>query len=752
MTMLVCWVKRILVRLCRPAAFAALAVALVSAAPQKSSTKKAAPKSAPKKAAAKKAAPKTAPAPAHDLAGFIRAYREAPTPAHLSAVNNWIAAHPKDAQAAKLGLGVAQWEQKNFTASTQQLEAARARFPQVPDYVAYYLNAARIEMKDGDSAARDLATVRTAVPSPLNGKLRVLEARALTLSSPARAIALLRERYAELPQPDADFYLAEAYAAAQDAPHAAQFYQRAAYLYPGGDAARKAEDALRSLRDTLGASFPAPSAELLLRRGDRLLELKDYARARAAFETASAQLSGEDRDRALARIGAVEIGRGNARIALAYLQGLEFSTSEAEAERLSYVADAGRKGGNEGAMVAALDRLAQSYPRSPWRARALASAANRFLIDNRPDQYVPLYRALYENFPADPQAAQAHWKVAFAAHLAGQADATELLREQVRMYPASSTSASALYFLGRRAEASADAGAARAYYARILETYPNQYYGVLARDRMALPALRNTAPSPVIQSFLADISFPRRGGQPQSPTPATTARIERSRVLRYSGLGDLADAELRFGARNDGQPGLLAVEMASAADTSFQALRAMKALAGDYLNLPLEAAPRTFWEYLFPLPWRTDVQRNAADKELDPYLLAGLIRQESEFNPKAVSRAKAYGLTQIRPPTGRMFARKEGVARVTTSALMQPETNLKLGAAILRSMNDHQGGQWERTLAAYNAGPGRVANWITWASFREPAEFVETIPFTETREYVQAVLRNADIYRRLYKQ
>ena len=136
---------------------------------------------------------------------------------------------------------------------------------------------------------------------------------------------------------------------------------------------------------------------------------------------------------------------------------------------------------------------------------------------------------------------------------------------------------------------------------------------------------------------------------------------------------------------------------------------------------------------------------------LDPYLLAGLIRQESEFNPQAVSPAKAYGLTQIRPATGRQFARKAGVPKFTTRVLSQPAANLKIGCSILRSMLDQQGGKVEQTLAAYNAGPMRVVEWMTWNTYREPAEFVESIPFTETRDYVQAVLRNAEMYRRLYR-
>ncbi|MGH9660692.1 MAG: transglycosylase SLT domain-containing protein, partial [Bryobacteraceae bacterium] len=82
--------------------------------------------------------------------------------------------------------------------------------------------------------------------------------------------------------------------------------------------------------------------------------------------------------------------------------------------------------------------------------------------------------------------------------------------------------------------------------------------------------------------------------------------------------------------------------------------------------------------------------------------------------------------------------------------LYQPATNLKLGAIHLRGELDRWDGKWEHALAAYNAGRSRVVDWITWGDFREPAEFVETIPFTETRDYVQAVLRNASVYRWLY--
>src|ERR1041384_6268987 len=82
--------------------------------------------------------------------------------------------------------------------------------------------------------------------------------------------------------------------------------------------------------------------------------------------------------------------------------------------------------------------------------------------------------------------------------------------------------------------------------------------------------------------------------------------------------------------------------------------------------------------------------------------------------------------------------------------LYQPSTNLRLGTTYLRSLLDQWGGKWEQALASYNAGKSRVFDWITWGNFQEPAEFVETIPFTETRDYVQSIFRNAAAYRRIY--
>jgi soluble lytic murein transglycosylase len=150
------------------------------------------------------------------------------------------------------------------------------------------------------------------------------------------------------------------------------------------------------------------------------------------------------------------------------------------------------------------------------------------------------------------------------------------------------------------------------------------------------------------------------------------------------------------------------------------------------------------------LPFRADLDRFAKANGLDPFLVAALIRQESEFDARAVSRTSARGLTQIMPETGRELSRRVHLAPYSTIRLFEPAVNLQLGTYYLKMVTTQLGGHQEAALAAYNAGMSRAKLWLTWGEFREPAEFIETIPFAETRSYVQIVLRNADLYRRTY--
>jgi soluble lytic murein transglycosylase len=254
-------------------------------------------------------------------------------------------------------------------------------------------------------------------------------------------------------------------------------------------------------------------------------------------------------------------------------------------------------------------------------------------------------------------------------------------------------------------------------------------------------------------AFIKTVNFPQRSRKWNFEASAVTkARIARARELASAGLDTWAEVELRYGAEKEDQPQVLAMELASLLGKGKpeQALRSIKRYATGYLNLPFDSAPRDFWRSAFPLPFRADLDRFAKANGLDPFLVAALIRQESEFDPRAVSRTSARGLTQIMPETGRELSRRLHLAPYSTVRLFEPEVNLQLGTYYLKMVTNQVGGHEEAALAAYNAGLSRAKLWLTWGEFREPAEFIETIPFAETRSYVQIVLRNADLYRRTY--
>ena len=143
------------------------------------------------------------------------------------------------------------------------------------------------------------------------------------------------------------------------------------------------------------------------------------------------------------------------------------------------------------------------------------------------------------------------------------------------------------------------------------------------------------------------------------------------------------------------------------------------------------------------------VEKYSAERGLDPYLIAALIAQESTFDAGARSGANAYGLMQLIPATGRRVGRTVGLRRVTTSTLVDAETNLRLGtthfAALLK-----QFGEPHLALAAYNAGEQNVKRWIKERPGLAADEFIDDMPFPETQNYVRRILGTSVDYRRLY--
>lgn len=651
---------------------------------------------------------------------------------------------------ADLKEGAAALEAKKYPAAIAALEPLVARLPKIGDYVAFFVASAKFESGDYAAVQKTLDPVFKMTPvSPLAPRAVLLVARAYGQSGDTKAaLEILRRNYSTLPQPAGDLAMAEAFAAADDSISAVVYHQRVYFGYPMSAEAAQSDAELARLRTGLGEKYPPPMPNAMLGHAIKLMDAKQYAKARTELESLVPQLGGAEKDLARVRISVADYNARDTARAHSALASLEVSTPEADAERLHYLLLCAQRLKNQDEVQSTLERLGRLYPNSKWRLESLIASANHSLIENQMQAYEPIYRACYESFSQDVLAAGCHWKVTWGHYMRRQADAADMMRAHLRMFPGSEYAPAALYFLGRLS----DPAGARAYYDEIVREYPNYYYTVIARER--LKEIGNVVPSPKVNEFLRNNDFPQRSRTLNFQANATArARIERARLLASAGLDDWAVGELRYGAQNEDQPQVLAVELAALTTKTAgpdQAMRYIKRYAGSYLFLPMESAPAEFWKFAFPLPYRADLERFAKVNGLDPFLVAALIRQESEFNPKAVSRANARGLTQILPGTGRELSRKLKVRTYATASLFVPAVNLQLGTFYLKTIVDSLGGRWEAALAAYNAGPSRARAWSSWGEFREPAEFIETVPFAETRNYIQTVLRNADTYRRIY--
>ena len=192
--------------------------------------------------------------------------------------------------------------------------------------------------------------------------------------------------------------------------------------------------------------------------------------------------------------------------------------------------------------------------------------------------------------------------------------------------------------------------------------------------------------------------------------------------------------------------------MYTSAGEYYRALQALKHAVSGYFAMDVNALPQPYWEGLFPRPYWESLRRLLGEPtDLTHISWRRSIRQESEFNPTVVSHANAYGLMQLLPKTGKGTAKEVGLHNYKTDSLLDPAINIELGTKYFREMVDHFGGQVEYALAAYNAGSSRVEDWRSSGNYHDIEEFVESIPFTETREYVQAIVRNAEVYKRVYK-
>jgi soluble lytic murein transglycosylase len=432
------------------------------------------------------------------------------------------------------------------------------------------------------------------------------------------------------------------------------------------------------------------------------------------------------------------------RLTQAEANALPDSDDDNGARRLYLLMELARDHQDDDGQKSIVAEMERRFPDSPWLSEALFSSGNMYLLRHDYPTAIGYYSYLAEHFPHSSYAPAANWRAGWLSYRLGQYQAAEhIFEDELHHYPDASESISALYWRGRLFETQDHyPSLAATNYRAIVQDHPNYYYAQLARVRLMSLGLNKPAsnaapaPAPVLPKPRLIEAF-----------PTDSPHLAKARLLANAGLNEYVAREINADPDWASWGSLGEAQIYASYGETFLALRAIKRALPAEASTPIQAIPLAYWRILFPEPWWDTIKSESAKYNLDPYLVASLIRQESEFNPSAVSYANAWGLMQLLPRVGREMAHQVGMRDFRTYQLLDPETNIKLGTRYLRQMLDKFGGVQEYALAAYNAGDYRVSDWKAAGPYAGMDEFVESIPFTQTRNYVEAILRNEETYK-----
>ncbi len=532
-------------------------------------------------------------------------------------------------------------------------------------------------------------------------------------------------------------------------------YRRLYFFAPAATEAGEAAAAITRLKSS---TAPA-TAEEALTRAEKLYAAKRFGEAYDAYTDAFTRFANSSTPqlqsrRAIAAASARRYPEAGAAIATIP------ASDEGRAEAMYNLALAYGRAKQWAQARTTADELRRTNPNSPWTMRTFVQLGQR-AEDAKDDVNASYYyRAAVNFFPGNAEVTPAQFYIAWAAHDARNfAESSRLLTEHLANYAGNNTDfrGKAAYWAARDSERAGKLAEARAIYEGVLGRYDANWYGYLARQRLDDMA-RNRAPQ---TNFAADSLIGRAVANLQTVTVAEETagasedeHITKGDQLAIAGSEDWALDELNrasSAAPSSPRVNLAIAKVYRAKEDNVQALNYLKRSYPDYSQMKPEEMRRDEWDVFYPLAYWDIISQESRARGLDPYQVAGLIRQETVFNPKAVSSARAYGLMQLIVPTAITTARTVGVNRsITMDALFEPRLNIQLGTAYFKDQLEKYG-RIEYVAAAYNAGPNRVVQWRASLPLQMD-EFQEAVPFRETRLYIQGVVRNTLQYRRLYDE
>ncbi|MBI3594520.1 MAG: transglycosylase SLT domain-containing protein [Nitrospirae bacterium] len=349
------------------------------------------------------------------------------------------------------------------------------------------------------------------------------------------------------------------------------------------------------------------------------------------------------------------------------------------------------------------------------------------------------YQMIIRDLPQNSVVPDALWRDGWISYKEGDnVSAEKTFSKLIEQYPASPLHAQGLYWKGRAIERGGNPEEAQAEFKGLCQDFSHSYYCHLARKRVA-PEAEALTSLPEPQPLASEVA-----GSFQKDD-----HYQRARELMILNLNQDASKEFNFLAdRYHDKPSLLQLdkELIQAGDF-FHALKILRGQFPDVLDRGRSFDFPLLWELAYPKEVVEQIQKIAIGIKIEPEFVAGIMREESVFDVRATSRSGAMGLMQLMPFTGEWVAQQLGVASFVREKLYDQELNTRFGAFYLDHLSQKFQGNLIYTAASYNAGPEAVTKWIVNGNYTDLEEFVENIPYQETRYYVKRVIKSYEEFK-----
>lgn len=643
---------------------------------------------------------------------------------------------------------------RNPAVSIEFLRGAQRDFPVLDDYIRLWIGEAMLNLGDAKQAAIMLESIPTAVP----------DSNILTKAAYRTGEAW----YQAASCPEAMTWLNRAVALSDKEPGAAQAYLRRGACQLRENNIAEGRETLKQLWVRFPYQPEAREAEALLasnlggepwtvQAAERFSRAQAYL-AQAFHVEAIEELKkfltmdphSPRRDEARLKLGIAQVRLKQYDQARDTFRAMVKDGGQESREASVWLARVYLRQG-QGDKLLDLARTALSSSLSPEQKGQIGLFAGIWLEDQKQfDEAIARYRHVAKSGEPSSQRAEAQWRVGWVYYRTGRyREAAEVLRALTEQHDGE-FEPQALYWLARAAEQSRQPQA-QDLYRRVCDRYRHTYYCQLARERTTIPDGAET-PAEIPPAA----SVPSTNGEQAQPV-VTRSDIEQHtayrRAIELKTLGLDADAAREVAVlteRYARHPDVLVAlsTMLNEVGAYHQALRLARARFREQLERSGGTVAPALWNVAYPTGLLPTIRLQGA-KGVDPYLIAAIIREESQYDVKAVSRVGAIGLMQVMPATANNVAQRVGLPAVGRDDLFDQETNIRIGVRYVEQLLEQFSGNLVYTIASYNAGPVAVANWIAQYRDQSQDEFVELIPYQETRQYVKRVLRSYREYVRL---